>query len=619
MRNWLEDTKQKGKKAMKKMTKATRLIKMKTALCLLATASMVGVPVESKADESAEHEPITIIDFNRDYTALMELVHETYPEINLQIEPYKGRNTSAYMKKQLVTGIIPDIYTSTQEWDAELLQENLADLSKYAVTDMYNQVRLNEFDVDGAIYLLPYDYSINGIGYNKTLFEKNNIEVPTSFAQLRDETIPALEEAGIEISDCLMNLPRSSFQYFFGIASTGFVNTLGGRAWQRQFVKGEEQASEALQSSVDYFQQWIDCGMMNMNRGSEENGDLMAHFMEGNTAFWIGAIQRFSQNEDGTGDQYGLLPYLSEDGSQNVYITQNMRCYGLNKELEEPGNEQKLEDALHVLEVMSTLDGYSAVLGDVLSSMCSIKEFKVSEDSPYAKAVEEINNGHSAPILYTGWEDYLVPFGEAVRSWITGDMTGEEAVAVLDEMQEQEMSKGTTYYGTVTEMLDTVQAAQLSGQIFMEAADCDAALISYNIYQPEVLSNLEDGYGANGKILPGEVSEEDITIFLPTGWYDTLQTAVLSGAKIKQMAEEGCDLRDNGYPYPYVFLTKDGQPLDDDTDYTVVICGTPKAERDSLGLVDTGIVGLDAAKEYFLRMGEISSAVLDDSLVQNAE
>ena len=44
------------------------------------------------------------------------------------------------------------------------------------------------------------------------------------------------------------------------------------------------------------------------------------------------------------------------------------------------------------------------------------------------------------------------------------------------------------------------------------------------------------------------MSEEDITIFLPTGWYDTLQTATLTGNQIKQMAKDGCDLRDNGYP-----------------------------------------------------------------------
>ena len=55
--------------------------------------------------------------------------------------------------------------------------------------------------------ILPYDYSISGIIYNKTLLENKNIELPTSFAQLRDETIPALEKEGIEALARLMNLP----------------------------------------------------------------------------------------------------------------------------------------------------------------------------------------------------------------------------------------------------------------------------------------------------------------------------------------------------------------------------------------------------------------------------
>lgn len=253
--------------------------------------------------------------------------------------------------------------------------------------------------------------------------------------------------------------------------------------------------------------------------------------------------------------------------------------------------------------------------------MWSIKGYKVSKESPYADAIQKINNGYMAPLIYNGWEGYSVSFGEAVRSWVEGKQTGEEAVAVLDEVQQQKKESGTTYYGEATELLDTTQAAQLSGQIFLEATGADAALISYNIYQPEVLSNLENGYGANGQILPGKMSEEDITIFLPTGWYDTLQTATLTGNQIKQMAKDGCDLRDNGYPYPYVLMTKDGSALEDENEYTVVICGIPKAmkESGSLNLQDTGIVGLDAAKEYLTKVGELSSATLDDYLVQIVE
>ena len=52
-----------------------------------------------------------------------------------------------------------------------------------------------------------------------------------------------------------------------------------------------------------------------------------------------------------------------------------------------------------------------------------------------------------------------------------------------------------------------------------------------------------------------------------------------------------------------------------------MICGIPKVmkESGSLNLQDTGIVGLDAAKEYLTKVGELSSATLDDSLVQTVE
>lgn len=41
----------------------------------------------------------------------------------------------------------------------------------------------------------------------------------------------------------------------------------------------------------------------------------------------------------------GSCGHLSEEWSKKVYITNNTRLYGLNKDLEQEGNEQKLEGA----------------------------------------------------------------------------------------------------------------------------------------------------------------------------------------------------------------------------------------------------------------------------------
>ena len=593
----------------------------KRNLLLSAVIAVCTLFLLSGCGGKTEHEPITIMDAQRDYRALIELVHEKYPEINIEILPYRGRNMSAYVKQQLETGSMPDIYSTTQAWDPELQEAHLVDLSQYAVTESYSLARLNEYVTeDGGLYLLPFDYSVNGITYNRTLLDRYGIEVPSSFAQLRDETIPALEANGIRVCDCLLDLPGTGFQYFFNIASTGYMNTLDGRKWRSAFADTDSETfaagNQEVLACMDYFQQWIDCGMINADYLRESSSILLDNFIAGNTAFFVGAIVRYTQNEDGTGDQYGLLPYLSEDGSQNMYITQPGRLYGLNKELEEPGNEQKLEDALHFLEVLSSEEGYTAINGTQSTYMCSVKDFEVPEDSFYAEAVRSIGHGYSMNMVYTGWENYLVPFGEAVFDWISSSGSADNALEILDDAKRSVQASGTTYYATVTEELDTVQAAQLSGQMFMEATDADAALISYNVYSPDVPALMGNSYGANGRILKGNMSEENITIFLPTGWYDTLKTAELSGSKIKQMAAEGCDTRGTGFHFPYVLLTKDGKLPEDDTIYKVVLCGYNKSEKETLGITDTGIVGLDAAKDYLLKVKEVSSKTLDSSLVQ---
>ena len=608
---------------MKKISRRSFLHASLCASGLLAASGLTGCGASSSeaalstsgsaaaSTAAGAHEPITIMDANRDYTQLMDLVHQKYPEIELQIMPYRGRNTSAYMKKQLESDHVPDIYNTTQVWDDTLQQEHLIDLSKYSVTDLYNPARLNEVDVDGSVYLLPYDFSVSGIFCNVSLLERLGLAVPQSFTQLRDETIPALTAAGVNVSDCMMNLPGFPFQYFFNAASTGYVNTLEGRQWQEDFIHGNADAS-ALESSVDYFQKWIDCGMVNCAMGTASNNEVGGHFSENNTAF----LMCITSNLDDTEDHYELLPFFSEDGSQNVYITSPARYYGLSKHLEDAGNEQKLEDALHFLEVLSTPEGYETVMVGISSTMCSIKDFSLAEDSPYYSVMEAINNGYSAPMIYAKWTDYVVPVGTQILDWIQGKAAKTDLIPMMNELQQQFLANGTTYYATVTEELDNAQIAQLCGQIFMDAAGVDAALISYNIYYEDVPASQENSYGANGPMLTGPLSEEDITSFLPTGWYDTLQVITKPGTYLKQMAADGCDMRDNGHPYPYVFLTKDGQPLDDDTEYACVLCGYAKSKAEELAMQDTGIVGLDAAKEYFLTVGEISSALLDDSLLQ---
>ena len=565
---------------------------------------------KTAASDKDAHEPLTIIDSGQDYTELMKLVNEKYPEIRLEIEGYIGQNQSRYFYRQLEMDDMPDIYTTTYAWDGDLQEKYLLDLSGEEFSSNYNEVNLDACSVDGKNYLFPGEYSVRGIVYNKTLFEKNGWRVPKSFKEL-EKLLPRIEKAGVQPCITMLSLPGFGFQYFFDVADTLFLTTKEGISWEKDFRSGKSTATEGLADSADYFQRWINCGMFNSDNDNLGTIECQDKFYEGNTAFMQGNVARWTQNEDGTGDQYGLMPYLSEDGSQNMYITSVRRYYGINRHLEEEGNEQKLEDALHFMEVLSTPEGEKALEGTNGDSISSLKENTVADDSPYKDAMEEINMGHGASLLYVGWEAVLADGGEAVADWIRGEKTGQEVLETFDKLESDYLENGMPGYGTLKETFDTEQCAKLTGIMFGEACDADVALVSVNEWKEDVAPAWENFYGVNGKLYAGTITEEDLVSFMPTGWFDTIHTAELTGKEIKEFYQKGYSLYWDDVVYPYILMARDGEELDDDKIYMTVLCGDPKELEDADRIQDTGISGLEAAKTYLQEKGEISADTLE--------
>ena len=89
-----------------------------------------------------------------------------------------------------------------------------------------------------------------------------------------------------------------------------------------------------------------------------------------------------------------------------------------------------------------------------------------------------------------------------------------------------------------------------------------------------------------------------ITSVLPTGCHGNIQNVTLTGNRIKELAETGYDRNGNGDTFPYVLVTPDGFEIDDNTTYTVTICGVTEEVAEEGNLTDTGILGLTAVEEY---------------------
>ena len=127
----------------------------------------------TKTETTSDHEAITIDAPYQNMSPFIDKVHEKYPEINIEVVPYCGSNTTAWVKAMLKADEMTDIYFTTfYSAQNEDVSDRLLDLSGYDFTDNYVQSRLREVTFNGCIYLLPLYYSCFGITYNKTLLEK---------------------------------------------------------------------------------------------------------------------------------------------------------------------------------------------------------------------------------------------------------------------------------------------------------------------------------------------------------------------------------------------------------------------------------------------------------------
>ena len=556
--------------------------------------------------DSTEHEPITMQSPFRNMSAFIDILHEKYPEINLEVVPYSGANYTAYVQAQLKAGDMPDVYcTTTYVPDYNDVSDKLIDLSGYAFADCYTEARLRDVtSEDGAIYFLPTYYECIGITYNKTLLEKHGWTLPNSLRELR-ELAPKAAEAGCTLCLNQIQLPGFGFQYFCNIMDTVFLNTPDGKKWQRDYLSGKVKLSDSpvALESLKTLDTWRDLGMLNPGV-SVSDGDTRLEMAKGNTLFMLGSNNVFEGKSE---DEFGLMPYLSEDGTQNAFVLNVSRYMGLNKHLEDEGNEQKLADALHVMEVLSTVEGMQALNSLYTdTSLLPLKNYKISPTGYYADIEDQLNSGATAPFIYDGWTDVIVPIGETMLSYIRGESDLDDVVAAFDESQKLIGHAESLSYTTVTEKIDTEDCARLNGIIFAEAVGADLSLISVNKWYKTVEFDDLNLEGVSGALFPMPITDQEIVSVLTTGWRGNVKTVTLTGKRIRELAESGYDRNGDGNTYPYVLVMPDGMSLSDDTVYTVAVAGITEEVAEEGNLTDTGVLGLEAAREYFSRFDTFS-------------
>ena len=578
---------------------------------LLALTLLVSLaPVHAE-----EHEPLTMVTANFISKELLDGFAEYAPEVKLEFVPYNGSNMTAYMRNSLKAGDITDIYATTYMQGANAMKDNLIDLSKYGFVNNYTDAMLRGVNVDGGIYLLPAFYNIFGIYYNKTVFEKYGWEVPQSFEELL-ALKEKCEAEGIEAFRSRMDLNGYIFSYLFGLGNTMFFDTMEGMTWKQDFLTGKANATGTLEPVLEYMKKWIDAGFIdqkdigtNASNPAFMGGLAAMHLCNAYSVKFLDWSVRADHPEYGL-QEYGIIPFLSEDGENNMLVSNIQRFYGLSKELEKPGNEQKLADALKFIEYISTEMGSTLMGANGSTVLSTLVSSKISDDSFYAEVMDYVEEGQITSYVWAGWEDIVNEMADVLHEFVRGNIDIPGVCAAFDQIRDNYLANGYAHVAIPTDDLDTEDIARLTGIAQIRATGADVAIMSLpgfcgfeKIIDREGYTSMHNSKGICGKLYAGQrIGTEEINSVRQSG--KQLDTITMTGKEIKELAEKGLKLFESQTEnFRYILVVKDDAELADDITYTVVF-----ADGEIDGLAEGSFTVLEITpfqvlSDYFTELG----------------
>lgn len=504
------------------------------------------------------------------YEQFLELAAQAYPDIELEFTPYMGANRTGYSWAQMRADDIPDIFITSQILDSGLAEERLIDLSGYSFINDFSTSILDQVAIDGGVYLLPVNNAMYGIFYNKTLMEEHGWQVPSTFAEL-EALCGEIREAGLIPGVVGTHLTGGAFSAVLNLAKTSWLTTPEGVSWERDFLSGSATAEGMWEGTMDYVQKYIDIGMFTPDPKDRNNVDLILDYLGNRKSVFFTTTMTVNITElPDTGDKLGIMPYISQNGSKNIYMCSPTSYIGLSKRLTQPGNEKKLENAVKLLSLLFSPEGQAAFITDQTPCLLSVLgSAAVVEDSLIYDAKQALQDGRAFPMTYAGWEGVLADMGQAYKDWFRGvnGMDGPKCIARMDELQSGYLNnQETVYFCQSTADFTIEETARLVGKALGSAVGADAAIIPYDG------SNRDSGgvltCGVTGKLYQDRINSEVSNSICPgsDGEYALL---TMTGAQAKELAAAGFDMAGSGSPFPYVLVTRSGGELEDGGAYQV--------------------------------------------------
>ncbi|MGM8215106.1 ABC transporter substrate-binding protein [Bacillaceae bacterium W0354] len=330
------------------------------------------------------------------YEKIIEAFEDANPGIKVKFQPFESTEYNTILTNAIISGEGPDIAQLRPYSGTKTLADN-GDLAKLDDISGIDSINSDYLDAargsDGSVYGVPLTLNAGVIFYNKGLFEKYNLEAPTTWdefmevsAELKANGITPVAQAG-----------RAAYllSMLHGVVSPSLY---GGNDLVEDLLNGDTDLhDERLLASLDRLlelEQYLPKDFIAL-----DDNDAQALFYAEEAAMYINGDYRLGTFEKNAPDmELGVIPALKIDGTDDAPVmTWVDGSYGV---LESSKNK---EAALKFMEFMTTKE-FGQIFTDEFNRVSAVDG--VTPKHEIVQQVSDAKSKSSTPYLF------LVHFGQ---------------------------------------------------------------------------------------------------------------------------------------------------------------------------------------------------------------
>ncbi len=368
--------------------------------------------------------------------ALLDYLAEEVPDVEIEFQFIDNSNYDTIVDTQLSAGEGPDIICESPA--SALKHAKLGYLEE--VNDLgalYSSAGTNVYSYDGNIYALPGISWFEGIYFNKTMFEENNIELPTTF----DEYLAVckqLQDLGIKPLAAGLKSWEPMLKNSMAFVTAEYLSTDAGSSFGEDYRNGEAKLDGTWNPYLEKWSEMITSGVYTTDMTGIDHDQALEEFATGKAAMFcsgpwdLETIQ--SKNPDLVVD---MMPFYGTQASAGWLIGGPGCGVAVN------AASANKEAALKVLTAISTEEGQRAFWENNQggSSYLEGVEFELPE------AYNSASSALAAGNVYCPWNEWgdaagaHETYGTEMQSYLLGEQDLSQTLVNVDNAVQELLEK----------------------------------------------------------------------------------------------------------------------------------------------------------------------------------